>query len=593
MEITQNKHDIAHSKLKLIPVFIKTNMNISHNGKGMFLMIKRNSTFFNITLLTLFLFACILIVYTYSNNSSLNTVRTEIQSNSQNQLRFVTNNIDHNISQLNMLMTVLSEDRTVSLLSSVDLMDSYEQIKLQQDLSEKMNLQSFSEGWSNQISIYSTILQKWIGASTTKASITPSDYEWQLDSTKNNFVKYKKELAFWVQVTFPKSSLITLLDSAKLERKSDPFFYFSDELPIYNSSSNIPMTTQIIHLLGTQLHDSSGSEIITIDKKSYFVNYVQIQTLKWYMVDYTLLDEALSPIIKAKNLFYLACLILLISVFIISMFLYRKIQIPLNDLMKGVRFLKQGNFSFRIKRKGNNEFSYLYENFNEMAEQIEELIENVYKEKIISREALLKQLQAQINPHFLYNCLFFINNMVRLGNDEAATAMTQNLAEYFRYTSRIDEPMTSLKNEIAIIEKYLTIQSLRMDRLSYEIQIPPTMNVIMIPKLLLQPLIENSIIHGIEKRQASGSVRITGIETEGDYKIVIEDDGKGLTDEELKALVLRINQPLEESMGCALWNIQQRLNIYFPSPAGIEFSKSSLGGLCVTLYWAKSNTKGV
>lgn len=557
-------------------------------------MRKKSSTFYKIIFLTLFLFACILSIYSYSINSSLNIVRNDIQNNSQNQLKFVMNTMDHNIEQLNMLITALDRDRTVSLLPSLDSMDSYDRIKLQQDLSEKMNLQSFSEGWNNQIAIYSPILQKWIGAPINKdLPLASSDLDWHMDSAQNNFIKYKKEPDFWIQVSFPKNNMTSLLDSAKVERQSDPFFYTSENKPIFNSSSNLTITSQIIEFIGKQDLGAHGSEIFTINHQNYFVNYVQSQTMEWYMVDYTLLDEALRPIVKSKNLFYIACFVLLISVFVITLFLYRKIQIPLTDLMKGVKFLKQGNFSFRINRKVGNEFSYLYENFNEMAEQIEELIEKVYKEKIISREALLKQLQAQINPHFLYNCLFFINNMVRLGNTDAITAMTQNLAEYFRYTTRLDEPMTTLQKEISVIEKYLAIQSLRMDRLHFEIQIPASMHGLLIPKLLLQPLVENSIIHGIERKQAASLVRIVGNEDENAYRITVEDDGKGLAVEEIQLLLQKIKQPLDDSMGCALWNIVQRLNIYFTSPSGLEFSKSSLGGLSVTLYWSKSTAKGM
>lgn len=556
-------------------------------------MRKRSSTFYNMIFLTLFLFACILSVYTYSINSSLDTVRNDIQNNSQNQLRFVINNMDHNIEQLNMLITALDRDRTVSLLSSVDVMDSYDQIKLQQDLSEKMNLQSFSEGWSNQIAIYSPVLQRWIGAPVIKAApFESSVFDWNLDEAQYNFIKYKKEPDFWIQVAFPKNNMIALLDNAKLERQSDPFFYSPYKKPIYNSSSDTAIANLIIEWISKQSLDVYGSKIITVNNKNYFVNYVQSKTTKWYLVDYTLLDEALLPIVKSRNLFYMACFVLLISMFVISLFLYRKIQIPLTDLMKGVRFLKQGNFSFRINRKAGNEFSYLYENFNEMAEQIEELIEKVYKEKIISREALLKQLQAQINPHFLYNCLFFINNMVRLGNTDAITAMTQNLAEYFRYTTRMYETMTTLEKEISVIRKYLAIQSLRMDRLNYDIQIPANMNGLLIPKLLLQPLVENSIIHGIEKKQAASMVRIVGSEDEDTYRITVEDDGKGLTEEQIKELLQKIKLPLDESMGCALWNIQQRLNVYFTSPSGMEISKSQLGGLGVTLFWNKSTEHG-
>lgn len=329
---------------------------------------------------------------------------------------------------------------------------------------------------------------------------------------------------------------------------------------------------------------------MSINDISYMVNYFRSETLGWYMIDYVPLNEALEPIIKTQNTFYIACMILLLTSILTLLFLYRKVQLPIVTLLKGVRLLKHGDFTYRIRRSSRNEFDILYESFNDMASQIEELIEKVYKEKIVTREAMVKQLQAQINPHFLYNCLFFINNMTRLGNDEAVTAMTQNLAEYFRYTTRLNEPITTLEKELAVVENYMNIQSLRMERLQYTISIPESMRELQIPKLLIQPLVENSVVHGIEGKRSASLVRVTGCETEAQYRISVEDDGKGLSSEEIVALSSRIKLPLDDSMGCALWNIQQRMIIHFDSPSGIEFTSNAHGGLTVTLFWPKPHS---
>ena len=220
-----------------------------------------------------------------------------------------------------------------------------------------------------------------------------------------------------------------------------------------------------------------------------------------------------------------------------------------------------------------------------MAQQTEELIEKVYKERIASREAQIKQLQAQINPHFLYNCLFFINNMNRMGNDEAVTAMTQNLAEYFRYTPRLNEPVTTLEKEIGVVRNYQNIQCLRMNRLQYDIDIPEAMMRLTVPKLSLQPLVENSIIHGIEKKQSAGKIRISGAMEGNRCRLVVEDDGKGMEPEEIAALLDRIAQPPDDSMGCALWNIRQRMLIHFSPGSGLRIEPIRLGGLRVELVW--------
>lgn len=552
-------------------------------------MLKYYKTFITLNLLVLFSTLCILGMYTYSINTSLNIVQSDIQSSNLSQVQFAINNLDRNVEQLDMLAVSVDRDRLVALLPSIDMMDSYDQVRLIGDLSAKLAYQSLSEGWTNHVGIWSPLIHQWIGTSITDSNTPPAGIatEWMLNSDFNVFVKEKAEKDFTIQVTFPTDNLTKLLNDAKQEGKNDPFFYKEGMPLLMNSSADQTRTQDLIMSLLGGIRSDSGTEIVKLQDNKYLVNYVKSQKLGLYLIDYMPLDLALSPIVKTKKIFYLSCAVLFAAGIAIVSSLYRKIQIPMLDLLKGVRLLKNGDFTARLHRRTNTEFDFLYTNFNEMAFQIEELIEKVYKEKIVSREALLKQLQAQINPHFLYNCLFFINNSVRLGNDEAATAMTQNLAEYFRYTTRLEEPMTTVQKEISVVEKYLAIQKLRMDRLHYEIRTPDSMNHLTIPKLLIQPLVENSIIHGIEKKQLAGKVIITGTETDAGYRITVEDDGRGMTEKEIRTIKLKIKQPLDETMGCALWNIHQRLGIHFNSFTGMEFSQSTLGGLCVSLFWGK------
>src|SRR5699024_5531768 len=119
--------------------------------------------------------------------------------------------------------------------------------------------------------------------------------------------------------------------------------------------------------------------------------------------------------------------------------------------------------------------------------------------------------------------------------------------------------MTTLDKELEVVENYLTIQHLRMERLKFEISFPDSMHSIVIPKLLLQPLIENSVIHGIESKRGLGLIKVTGIIDAKQYRIVVEDNGKGMNDEAIQKLLERIEQPLDDTTGYALWNIQQRM----------------------------------
>lgn len=551
-------------------------------------MFRQYRTFYSVLLLILLTTVVVMLLYTLTVNTSLDTVRRDIQVNNLNRIRFVANSLDHNVQQLDMLGLALEADSKVGLLPSIELLDSYDQVKLLLDLTDKMNLQSFSEGWSNQVAIYSPPLGKWIGSSPTPRLVPNqiAEDKWTLSEDGSTFLSYRIHAGYIIQVSFPRNNLEQMLDQATIDH-NDPFFFKPGNPIIMNSRSDADKVNELIGKLSPRLVEAEGSETVRLGGKPYLVNFMRSDRLGWYLIDCVPANEALKPIVKTKSFFYAACVALFLAGVAIALFLYRKVQIPIVTLLRGVRLLKHGDFSYRIKRVSRNEFDYLYESFNDMAAQIEDLIEKVYKEKIVSREALVKQLQAQINPHFLYNCLFFINNMTRLGNEEAVAAMTKNLAEYFRYSTRLDEPVTTLDKELGVVRNYLEIQSLRMDRLHYEIEVPESMKGIVVPKLLLQPLVENSVVHGIENKRSSGWIRVSGEDTESQYKLIVEDDGKGMSEAEIESLLARVKLPLDDSMGCALWNIGQRMNIYFEGPSGMSISPRAEGGLTVSLHWPK------
>lgn len=220
-----------------------------------------------------------------------------------------------------------------------------------------------------------------------------------------------------------------------------------------------------------------------------------------------------------------------------------------------------------------------------MVEQIQELIENVLMEKIHVREARLKQLQSQINPHFFYNCFSFITSMAKLGNQAAVVGMAHNLSRYYRYTTRQERDLVSLSEEVEFVTHYLEIQNMRMSRLQYTISIPSQMHRLEIPPLVLQPLVENAVLHGIEPLAAAGIVRITGSCSGRTMILTVEDDGQGMLPEQMAELEQKLVHAMDEEMGCGVWNVHQRMRLRYGEEAGLTFAPSPLGGLQARLQW--------
>lgn len=220
-----------------------------------------------------------------------------------------------------------------------------------------------------------------------------------------------------------------------------------------------------------------------------------------------------------------------------------------------------------------------------MAEEIEELIGKVYAEQLRTREANLKWLQSQINPHFLYNCFALIRSLTRLGKTDSVLRLTTHLGKYYRYTTRIERQIVTLGEELELIKSYLEIQNMHIPSLSYRIDVPEPMRALEIPRLLLQPIVENAVVHGIEPSGRDGTVRIAGEQTGGLNIVTVEDDGVGMSAERLRALRAELEHPSGDDAGCALRNIRERLVLQFGEEARLEFDSRENGGTTVRVVW--------
>lgn len=342
----------------------------------------------------------------------------------------------------------------------------------------------------------------------------------------------------------------------------------------------------------TDMLADEGTLNIRLNNQEYLVSYVKSTALDWVLVDYVPLEEVLAPINFSRYLFYSSiCLILLLS-FLAALLLYRQVHLPIRKLVTSITRFKKGNYATRIHSSKTDEFHFLMVSFNLMASQIQQLIEEVYEEKIRLQEATLKQLQAQINPHFLYNCLFYIKNMAKTKNTQAIEAMSLHLGHYYRYMTRTESVEVSVGEELQLVRNYLDIHVLRKRTLSYDIDVDSALLKKKVPRLLLQPIVENAIIHGIEPEGISGAIRITGASQQRLNRIIVEDNGGGLGEEELVALRQRLEEPMREQGGCGIWNVHQRLRYQFEQGSGLFIERSDLGGLRFELIWSDWKEEG-
>lgn len=285
------------------------------------------------------------------------------------------------------------------------------------------------------------------------------------------------------------------------------------------------------------------------------------------------------------------CFVVLSLIIIIIFFIstVRLIHRPLQGLMQGFEAVKKGDFQLQIVPPETADFSYLYDSFNQTIRQLDKLIQQTYQQKILLQKAEFLQLQAQINPHFLYNSFFLLQRVIASGDNEQAESIANALGRYFQYITRQSSDIVYLCDELEYAQIYTDIQAIRFDgRIKLEIQpLPDKFKQLRVPKLFIQPLIENSFKYALENRLSGGILRVSWMQDDADHLcLAIEDNGETLSDKDLADLQMRLHnvyvQPAVENL-TGLMNIAKRLQLCFQSSEPLSLARSTLGGLYVQI----------
>lgn len=271
---------------------------------------------------------------------------------------------------------------------------------------------------------------------------------------------------------------------------------------------------------------------------------------------------------------------------------------PIQHLQSKMKLVQMGAFQERAVVTTNDEIGQLTYGFNQMIEHIDYLVKEVYERTLREREAELSALQGQINPHFLYNTLETMNMLAVEKDNHELSGMITSLGKLLHYTVDKKEKPVHLKDEILFVESYLKIQSFRLgDKLCADIRVDPSFEICLVPKLILQPLIENVIEHGLKSRERV-NLELKVRAEEDNLIISIQDDGVGMTLEQIEQLEELMNRPRHFDMpaesdarefgkvkkGYALRNVHQRLRLLYGEDYGLYIDRSVNQG---SRFWIK------
>ena len=304
------------------------------------------------------------------------------------------------------------------------------------------------------------------------------------------------------------------------------------------------------------------------------------------LTGYARVDRAMAPFVLYRVIVWVLTAVALVLLVAYLLFYRRSILRPVNDLVASMHSVER-DARYRIESSGRSDYDDIYAQFNHMVDHIEHLAAQLYEEKYRAQKAELKQLQMQIDPHFLYNSLYMIYRIAQSDGNRSIANLSLNLSNYYRYITKMPEQIVPLRDEIRHVTNYLEIQRMRFEpRIRVEIEpLPEEIAGEMIPSLIIQPIVENAFQHGVRDLEKGGLVSLRYEVGPSSFSVIVADNSGKMDDEKVRDLWNRVTDP-ESPDSSALCNLYRRLTL--SENAGNELRLKCVdGGLTAVLIFRK------
>ena len=566
----------------------------------------------------------IITILSYTRSS--NSMEKEIISSNNRAIEWTGKYIDNTISQLNDVLFTFVVDKDIYLnINRTDDSNNKIQYNSQKYISDKMYSILYSNNNYNGLMLFNENKKQLFYVSTEASNCIsnylPQNEEWY-DVAKNTFGG-----------TFINNAKFLPSNLSFYNKQNDKSFYMIRSLRQFENNDFIGVVllnvkwsvmNDIINILKTEersdifITDMDGniaydpynskfekselSNIVSLIKKDTVNGNTYIKTSKYSVFYYRFAKDSMMAIKiipnsligeSARNTLGISILIIIVF-FIISVFIAIAIAYettkPIIKLSKSMKGIKDNQLISVTPTGRLDEIGVLEQSYHFMVEKIKYLIENEYKINMEKRTAQLRALQAQINPHFLNNTLQLIGGIAISKNAPEIYTIIKAIGNMFFYSIKDEEDIVDLDKEIHHIKDYLLIQELRFtDRIDIEFSIDENLSKYALPKLIIQPLVENAFRHGLEKKAGSWKLSISALKNENKINIIVEDNGVGIDEEKLKSINMQLednlNNVLDIGGSMGVKNIDARIKLYFGSEYGININSSLNIGTKITLIF--------
>ena len=328
----------------------------------------------------------------------------------------------------------------------------------------------------------------------------------------------------------------------------------------------------------TALRSHNESGVVSAGDRDYLYDAVRTLGNHFIICIFAEEQQVYADLHAFRMIWVILTVVILLLPLLMGFMMRRMLSRPMKKLTLGMGEVEHENYTVRLAETESTEFNYVFHQFNAMAARIETLIGEVYENRILAERAKRRQLQAQINPHFLFNSFYMGYRMAKNGETEKVANLCMYLGDYFKTLTYVSDQLIPLTQELQFVETYLKLNAMRFrDKLSYRLDVDSGLEDQVIYPLLLQPIVENAIRHGVERIQSPCTIVIS-VRADGRHMRLRVADDCGQTDEttveRLKTLIARPGIP-EENMG--LWNVEKRLRTLGAGEYGLMFSRTPDG----------------
>jgi two-component system sensor histidine kinase YesM len=549
------------------------------------------------------------------NNYAERNVQDKIDESMKSNVHFYIRQLESDFTRIIRMQEEFVNDRDVALLSSAgEIFNDFDWRNAVLNTRNRLTTMRNLNSYVRESSIYLPSEKRLISSAAAYDQLTDAEYQLLKSASRqiaNPFV-YSGDRLF---ISFPYSNLALIngreprflvsaeidsaavgdvLDTMKIDGNGGAFVVGGDSKWLFHGKTS---NTDFMHAILDSLQlnkaenylaaDGENGKVLRIDGQTYWVNVEKSQKLGFSLIMYMPESQMLGALKQYRVWFWVLSVISILIVIVFSYSIFLQIHQPLRRLIQAFRGLENGTLDKELVYKRSDEFSYLYQQYNHSAKRIKELIHEVYEQQYRANLTELRQLQSQINPHFLYNNFFILYRMAKNEENDNIARFTSYLGKYFQFITRTQKGQINLAEETAFSQTYVEIQSFRFeDRIVARFaELPERYATVEVPKLILQPIIENVYHHGLRNTLEGGLLEVR-FEQEGEQLcIIVEDNGEEmpLADYEELQSKLKASAGWSNIETTGVINVHRRLRLEFGEVGGVAFNRRPGGGNQVIL----------